>query len=178
MVGKVQRGDYVDIGLGIVHHGRVHEERAAVGRLVVLQVDGAGHRFQAVHHRWRALAHLDALQPGTGNIGQPERRQYPAQDRPVLVQHLRIDAGEAQEPYLAGASGGIGKANGDADGVLEALCQVAAGHLHKAGRRDDFRAQVLPLGKVVTLVPADEHRRSQGIDLISGTGRGNLLGVS
>ena len=142
----LQGADDVEVGLGVVHHGGLHEEWLLVGGLAVLHIDLAGHRLHAVDDGGDALGDLDALQPLPRHVVEPERGRQAAHHRPVLDQHLGVDAVLAQEADLARTGNRIEITDRDTRRILETLRQVAAGHLAKARRRDDFRADVLALG--------------------------------
>ena len=140
------RGD-VALEHGVGAAVELDEERRLVGGLAVLHVDLAGDGFQAVDYGRGTFGDLDALQPLSGDERHPEGSGDAAHHGPVLVEHLGVGAGEAEEFDLPGAGHGIGVADRDAGGVFETLCQGAAGHFAQAGGRDDFGLDALHLGQ-------------------------------
>ena len=150
-VRELQGRQDVQVCFGIRHHGAVHEERLFVGGFTEFQVDLPCHGLYPVDDGRGTLGNLDAFHPGAGHPGQPEGGGKAPHYRPVLVQHLRIHTGKAQKAYLPCSGGSIGITDCHACRVLEALGQVAAGHFHQPGRRNDFRPEFLHPGNRVTL---------------------------
>ena len=78
LVAHLERGREVEVHLGVTHHGSVQEKRLLVSRLAVLHVYLAGHGLHAVDDGGGSFGYLDALEPLTRDICQPERAKLSA----------------------------------------------------------------------------------------------------
>ena len=68
LVIELKRGNGIEVKLGIIHHRGLKVKRFFVGRLAMLEVDLAGHRFHSIDYGTYALADLYAFEPLTRHI--------------------------------------------------------------------------------------------------------------
>ena len=133
LVAHLERGREVEVHLGVTHHGSVQEKRLLVSRLAVLHVYLAGHGLHAIDDGGGSFGYLDALEPLTRDICQPERGSEPPHHRAVLVKHLGIHARKAQKTDLPCSCDRVRIPYSHACRILEAFRKVAACHLVQPG---------------------------------------------
>ena len=149
-----------DVGLGaqFVVQIEVHEQPLVVRRLAVFEVDLARDGFMAGSHRCHALRHLNRIEPHAGRVAQSVGGAQPAHDRAVFVEYLSVGTCQAEHLDLPCARNGIAVPDGHRRRVLEALGQVAAGHLAEARERDHLALDdAVTLDEVAAQVTLDHH---------------------
>ena len=127
-----------DIGFGtqLVVEVEVHEQPLVVGRLAVFEVDLARDGFMAGRNRGHAFGNLNRIEPHARRVAQAVGGAQAAHDRTVLVENLRIGARKAQHLDLTRARNGVAVPHGHRSRILEALGEVAAGHLAETRERN------------------------------------------
>ena len=142
LVVQLQGRSDIQVRLGIAHHGRIDKQRFLIRRLAVFHINQARDALQAVDDRRSTLGNLDAFQPLARNIGQAEGGSDAPHHRPVLIQHLGVDAAQSEQTDLTGAGHGIAVAHRHAGRIFKTFRQIAAGHLAQSGSRNNFGSQV------------------------------------
>ena len=136
----------------------VHEQPLVVRRLAVLEVDLPRDGLMPGSHRCHALRHLDRIEPHAGRVAQSVGGAQPAHDRAVFVEYLSVGTCQAEHLDLPCARNGIAVPDGHRRRVLEALGQVAAGHLAEARERDHLALDdAVTLDEVAAQVTLDHH---------------------
>ena len=128
----------VQLGFELVVEIEVHEEPFVVGGLAVFEIDLAGDRFVARCDRRNALRHLNRIEPHARRVAQSVGGRQPAHDGAVLVENLRIGAGQSEHLDLPCARDGVAVTDRYRGRVFERLGQIAAGHFAEACERNGF----------------------------------------
>ena len=174
---QLKGGSQIEIGLGVIHYHRIEEKRLFIGRFAVLHVDLACQALHSIDYRGYALCDLDTFQPLSRNIAQAEWRGEAPHNRPVFVQHLGVDAAQAEQAYLPCTRNCVGIAHSHAGRVFKTLCQVAAGHLAKPCGCDGFHSVGSVFAEGVAFLAGYKNRSFKAVSpvTIDITGVGRFL---
>ena len=127
----------VDCGIGFGFKAavaiQVYLHRRVVVGLQVLDIDLASDALRAVLDARCALAHRDALHPGTRHIAQGVGQRCAHRHREPFAKHLHILPAEAQQLYLSGANSSVVIVHIDRGTIDKALAKVAASSTEQLG---------------------------------------------
>ena len=85
-----------------------------------------------------AFGHLNRIEPHARRVAQSVGGRQPAHDGAVLVENLRIGAGQSEHLDLPCARDGVAVTDRYRGRVFERLGQIAAGHFAEARERNGF----------------------------------------
>lgn len=124
----------------------------------MLEVDLPRDGLMPGSHRRHAFRYLNRIEPHAGRVAQSVGGAQPAHDRAVFVEYLSVGTCQAEHLDLPCARNGIAVPDGHRRRVLEALGQVAAGHLAEARERDHLALDdAVTLDEVAAQVTLDHH---------------------
>ncbi len=147
----------VDLGAQLAVEIEVEEQPLVVGGLAVFEVDLSGYGLVACRYRCHALGYLYRVEPHARRVAQTVRGARALHYGAVLVEYLRIGAGQTEHLDLARARYGVAVTDRNRSRVLERLGQIAAGHFAQSGERDLLVAGYAALLGVVAPLARFDH---------------------